>query len=283
MEETRPGTSAALKAADLYSLLEEVYGAVDWRAASGVLQVTAIAAADRATIALGPEAPASALDRIVLGFARARAEALVTTGSILRAEPKLVHRYAEDPTRDEQWQAWREATLGWNGAPGLILLSRSGDFPLGHPAIESATSGFVWTSKATRDRLGPRLGALEVVVAESTGGESGLSGALAFARARHGLSSIAIEAGPSATRGIYEPPATPPETGQNTGPARVAVDELLLSLYDGALADAARAAKFASEAEVSAAGLQRVRTYKKKEPSGSWTFERYRSRAVDFG
>ena len=263
------GAAKSGDAQDIGAVLEEIYGPVDWQAAGGVVHVTAIAAADRTTIALGPAAPSSEMDRFVLGFARARAEALVTTGSILRAEPDLVHRYAEEASRDAEWKAWREAALGRGAAPGLMLLSRTGDFPLGHPAIEAAESGFVWTSSATRSRLGARIGELEVVAAEQfEAGRTGLSGALAFARTRHGLTDIAIEAGPSATRELYEPGAAT---------VRPPVDELMLSLYEGELAKPARAAEFASEVQVRAARLQRLSRHREEEPSGVWFFERHRA------
>ncbi len=270
---------------DLGSILEDVYGRVDWQAAGGVLQVTAIAADDRATIALGPDAPSSVFDRFVLGFARARVDALVTTGSILRAEPELVHRYAEDNAQNSEWQGWRTETLGRTAAPGLILLSRSGDFPSDHPAIEAAESGFVWTSKAGRARMGARVGELEVVVeeeveqkegekedfnfsiAKSAGARNGLAAALCFARTRRGLERIAIEAGPSATRALYLP---------DSFPARARVDEVLLSLYRGELLASARASEFASEEQLRATGLRRVSICEKQEASGVWAFERHR-------
>lgn len=273
---TRPQGAAGK--GDLSAILEDLYGLVDWRSAAGILHVTAIAAADRATIALGPDAPGSEYDRFVLGFARARSDALVTTGSILRAEPALVHRYAEDEARDAEWKAWRAATLGKTFRPGLILLSRSGDFPLDHPAIEAAESGFIWTSKAGRVRMGNRVGALEVVVAEeveeevaedkgSETPENGLASALAFASARRGLKAISIEAGPSATHALYLP---------GSRSVRGGVEEVLLSLYQGELLASARASQFATEEQFRALGLRRVSTCEKQEPSGLWTFERHR-------
>ena len=76
-----------------------LYGEVDWRGARGVLQVAAVADRAWVAIAIGPAAPSSATDRFVLGFARARSDAIVTTGAILRAEPDLVHELSDRPGR----------------------------------------------------------------------------------------------------------------------------------------------------------------------------------------
>jgi hypothetical protein len=281
--------------ADVERILEELYGRVDWRRASGVVQVTAIAAADRATIALGPEAPVSAFDRFVLGFARARTDAIVSTGAILRAEPELVHCYAEDAVRNAEWTQWRASVLERSSPPGLILLSRSGDFPLDHPALEAAPSGILWTSASVRDRLGPRVGALEVVAAEEVaekithaatqevdrgdgagsaaggdaGAQAGIAMALAYARTQCGLGRIAIEAGPSVTQALYAASSQP-------GQSAARIDELLLSLYHGELAPAARAAAFASEAQLAVQRLERLSQRDVEEPSGRWSFARYR-------
>ncbi|MFK7894383.1 MAG: hypothetical protein AB8G23_01030 [Myxococcota bacterium] len=237
-------------------------GRVDWKGADGILQVTAIAASDRATIALGPAAPLSPMDRFLLGFARARVEALVTTGAILRAEPELRHDYAEEPGQDAAWAAWRSKTLGLEAPPALILLSRSGNFPERHPAIEAASAGLLWTSRETRARLGPKLGALDVVVAEEFG--AGVAAAIGYAQERLGLRRISVEAGPSASKSLYE------ET------AGAKLSEVLLSLFSGELADEARAATFPAEARLSSLGLRKMSRVDVEQPSGLWTFERYR-------
>ena len=66
--------SVAERVARLYS------SDVDWRSASGRVHVAAIHHASGCALAIGPSAPRSASDRFVLGFARARADVIVTTG-----------------------------------------------------------------------------------------------------------------------------------------------------------------------------------------------------------
>ena len=122
---------------------------VDWCTATGRLHVAAIHAASERVLAIGPAAPPSETDRFVLGLARARADVIVTTGSILRAEPELVHRFAETPQADAAFAAWRRSVLGRADPPRLLVLSASGDLPKAHPAFAASTgASFVAPSSA---------------------------------------------------------------------------------------------------------------------------------------
>ena len=59
-------------------------------------------------IAIGEEAPKSPTDLFILNLARSRADAVVTTGNLLRTEPRLTH-LIEGPTEtQEQLGAWRQ-------------------------------------------------------------------------------------------------------------------------------------------------------------------------------
>ncbi len=286
--------------------LEALYGTVDWAAAGGLLHVAAVEGARRRVIAIGPHSPPSAADRFVLGAARARSDALVTSGAVLRAEPRLVHRLAETAAEESGLQAWRLHRLGRSRPPQLIVLTREGEIPVHHPALQLAPGGFVWTSEAGRARLGGRVGALDVIAgippraggrkgpgsglrsgrdAASVGEAGGLAEALEHALSQPGVETVLVEAGPSLASSLYPDPERDPELdtqrdptpGPGPGHARGArVEELLLSRFEGALDDRAVGPPFLSEGAIGAAFGSPPSAARVEEPSGVWTFLRYR-------
>ena len=89
---------------------------------AGVLHVTSVwepAGAAPYVLRIGPESPRSARDAQLLGEARAWAEAIVTTGRILREEPTLQH-----------WPVQG----GAGSPPRLLVLTHAGVDPA-HPAL----------------------------------------------------------------------------------------------------------------------------------------------------
>lgn len=260
----RPAAAGQGMTRDLDHRLDALYGAVDWTAASGVLHVAAIASESHRVIAIGPAAPASATDRFVLGAARARADAIVTTGAILRAEPELRHELSPDPEEDRAWQRWRRERLGRERPPWLVVLSASGAIPRSHPALEAARGGLVWTSGSGAERLGSRVGALEVVAAEP--GNDGPAAAIRELRRGRGLSTVLVEAGPSTAKSLYEPDA-----------AEAGVDELLLSCFEGVLVAAAVGPPFVAPDRLFARFADPVSEVRREEASGTWRFRRYRA------
>lgn len=286
--------------------VEGLYGPVDWSRQAGLLQVAAIAVSPRVVIALGPTAPASETDRFVLGVARARADLVLTSGAILRAEPGLVHRFFDDPEQDRALQRWRRERLGRDRPPGLGILSRSGQIPADHPALRFAKAGFVWTSRSGRARLGGRVGALEVIDAigersagpgPGAGAGSGawagdrvgdqassgaasrwaedLGGAIAHARSS-GVGTVLIEAGPTLTRALYPGPRRADATEDGSAEPPAMLDELLLSCFEGALDPSAVGPAFVSESAVRSCFPDPPSERRVEEPSGSWRFRRYR-------
>ncbi len=286
----------------LDSALAALFGSgIDWRRETGLLHVAAIDARMRSLIAIGPGAPPSASDRFVLGFARARADAIVTTGAILRAEPDLVHCFSDDDREDAAWRDWRAEQLGGREPPCLLILTWSGELPLAHPALAASARTIVWTSPAGRARLGRAGGALEVVVgdrggphaalqgargAESPSGAEALSAAYHWLRAEHGAETVAVEAGARAAQGLYEAgggESTAAAHAAAGSPPRIAqLDELLLSVYVGEAPAAVAGPAFPSTEQLaryfSPTPQPRTRV-RVEEPSGAWLFERYR-RAV---
>jgi len=254
-----------------------LYGEIDWSHAIGLLHVTAIAERGEAVLAIGPDAPSSATDRFVLGFARARADLILTTGAILRSEPALRHDYAEDEEMQASFRAWRRNLSGAEESASLIVISRSGDFDVAHPALRAAIGGMVWTSKAGRRKLGPRVGRLSVEVgisddakdAKDLDGEDqvpSLGRMLRVVRSRFEARTILLEAGPTIAREFYR-------TSEAGGPR---VEELLLSRFEGELASAALGPRFEPLSKVSRHFRGTPTSVCFEEPSGVWRFERYR-------
>ena len=266
--------------------LEGLYGSVDWSRQAGVLQVVAIAASPRVVIALGPAAPTSGTDRFVLGVARARADLVLTSGAILRAEPRLVHRFSDDPTEDDALQRWRRERLGRDRPPALGVLSRSGQIPADHPAFRFAQAGFVWTGRSGRARLGGRVGALAVIdsVGDRSAGAGGrsaesLGGAIAYAQSS-GAATVLVEAGPTLARALYSGPRRADGAGEALAEPPGSLDELLLSRFEGTLDPSAVGPAFVSDAAVQVRFPDPPSERRMEEPSGSWRFLRYRRASV---
>ncbi len=248
----------------LASQLEALFGAVDWAKARGVIHVAAIHGPSGCAIALGPDAPRSATDRFVLGLARAGADAIVTTGSILRSEPELVHRYAGSATGDRAWRGWRSAVLHRSDPPRLLVMTASGDLPPAHPALARG-SGWIWTTPEGRARLDPPPEGFECVVGEA--GARGIDAAIADLLGRDGVECVSIEAGPSAAAPLYA-----------EEDAAVGVDELLLSRFEGTLAPAAEGPPFVPAAHRARRfGATPASRRRRVEASGPWCFERWLS------
>ncbi len=260
--------------------IETLYGVVDWRSATGLLHVAAIAGSPACAIAIGSSAPTSPTDRFVLGLARARADAIVTTGAILRAEPELVHRYAEDEEGQVALARWRERVLGKHASPGVVVLSESGDFPIEHPALVAARAGLVWTTPAGRVRLGGQnVARLSIEGPEEPGEPLRASVLRAIARAREllGARTVLVEAGPTVSRTLYPTPAT--SSPGNNRVDRVEgewIDELLLSRFAGDLKAPAVGPPFVPQARISARFGRANSVRHIEEASGAWSFERHR-------
>lgn len=222
---------------------------------SGILHVTAIgrdpSGASR-VLRIGPDTPRSETDAFALAFARARSDAIVTTGSILRAEPEVSHDPGADLLR------WRREVRGKEHAATLVVLSRGRDLPLDHPAF--AQEGvLIATSRDAASGVRCRLGSRAVgVMALEDSSPRGLMAALA----RRGFHDVLVEAGPSTANSLYEAP--------------IAVDELLLSVYEGApIPEALCAGPFAGDARLVELLGDPVSEVVRDEASGPWRFRRY--------
>ncbi|MCB9600266.1 MAG: dihydrofolate reductase family protein [Sandaracinus sp.] len=220
---------ALRSASDVDALAHALYGDAPL-AREGVVHVTALHGARDGSlrnVLVGPSAPKSAYDHFALQLARARADAIVITGRILRDEPALHYAFV-GPAADAltQWRARRTSD-----APKLVVLSGGDALDLEHPVWrgEGATPVlFTGTEAATRWRARAPF----AVVGHS---EPSAEAAIAWLR-DEGARTILIEAGPSTTKALY---------------AADVIDELLLSVHRGPIEDAALGETlFANEAEL---------------------------------
>jgi len=208
------------------------------------------------------QTPKSDADRFVLGVARARADAVLTTGRNLRLEPRLTH--ALWPRRrgggwDAALAAWRRERLGRPEPRWSLVLTRRGDLDLDHPIFRGPTRGVLFTDESAGRELAPwarRVG-VEMVTHPSPGPRE----ALAWLRAQGAL-GVAVEAGPTTALALYDAP--------------LAVDELILSHFDEpALAVEAQGPAFLEPSRLEALLRPAGAPHSAVEPSGRWSFRRW--------
>ncbi len=202
-----------------------------------------------------PGVPRSDTDAFCLRLARARADAIVTTGRCLREEPRVTHRFAGP--RAGGAAAWRREVLGKREPPLSAVLTSGADLDLAHPLFRAGAPCLVFTGEAAADRLAAaaRKAGVEVVGVP----RPDLAALLAHLRAR-GLETISVEAGPSSARGLYD--AGPPP------------DEVLASRFEGAPPPEHLLAPPLVPVARLEALLPRVAGAEVLEPSGPWRFER---------
>ncbi|MDX1382562.1 MAG: hypothetical protein R3190_02905, partial [Thermoanaerobaculia bacterium] len=223
---------------------------------AGTLHVAAVSEreGELAVLKIRDETPQSPTDFLLLNLARARADAIVTTGRILREESEVTHELQGSAPNRAALREWRRE-LGLGAPPVLAVLTRGRDFAADHPA---------WSAEVRPVLFGPEGRTAEEIeatrsVAVAMPEGDGLRGVVAALR-RSGCRRISIEAGPSSARGLYDPP--------------VVVDELLLSVFHGAVPPAVVGRPFLAAGRLEAAfGAPAGRSA--LGPDG-WEFRHYR-------
>jgi riboflavin biosynthesis pyrimidine reductase len=210
-------------------------------------------------IAIGEEAPKSSTDLFVLGLTRSRADAVVTTGNLLRAEPRLTH-LIEGPTEtQEQLGAWRREFLRRDESPLSLVLTSGQALDFNHPFFQTRNPCVIYTTEDSAERLRApaQQRAIEVVGCKSPS----LRGALTWLREQREARTISIEAGPTTSLTAYKEP--------------VAVQEILYSVYHEAeLPEKARGPIFLGLDDLKTKGFQEVTRVTRQEQSGRWSFIR---------
>lgn len=238
----------------------EIYGAP--LTSTGVVHVTSVwrRGAVYSVLAVGPRTPHSAHDAFVLNLARARADAILTTGRILRREPRLVHRLQGPGRIGEALGAWRRERLGKDRPPVTLVLTSGRGLDFDHPIFGAGTRVVIYTGRRGQWRLESRAAdrGVEVVgVAEPS-----VHGAIELLRFEFGAATISVEAGPSTARRLYEPP--------------VAVDELLLSVCEAPeIPGDARGGAFLDAVELGRIFSRLSAPYRVAAGDGEWSFQRF--------
>ena len=224
-----------------------------------VLHVTALwenPAGGFATLRIGPETPRSVHDRFALGLARARCDAILTTGRILREEPTLLHRFLDDPEEDRVLAEWRREATGRPERPLSVVLTSGRAIDFLHPLFHDGEVA-IFTGENAAAALRAKAPAGVEVIGDP---EPGPRSALAFLTRRG--QRVSIEAGATTSAAFYEDP--------------IAVEELMLSLYRGEkLPDSVRGPRFEAAALLDTA-FRCIAEGSVEESSGPWRFARYR-------
>ena len=164
------------------------------------------------TILINEHSPKSDLDFLALHIARARADAFIITGKILRDEPTLRYDLRADPRWGDALVNWRERRWGLCDPPWLLILTGSGDIDFEHPVFHSWVRPLIFTSDRAAAR---KLAAAPCPVVADQAPD--IRRAIQHLHLSRECESVSIEAGPSTARSLYERPR--------------AVNELLLSVY----------------------------------------------------
>ena len=111
--------------------IEDLFGVRELPKNAGVLHVTALSQRNDAlrTIAIDEHSPQSERDNFALQLGRARADAIVITGKLLRDEPG----YAISLPQRGGLRTWRKNVMGREHDPELWILTRTGDLDPNHP------------------------------------------------------------------------------------------------------------------------------------------------------
>ncbi len=217
-----------------------------WEQASGPLR----------TIRINEHAPKSALDWFVLNASRARADAIITTGQILRDEPSLTYSLSGPNALERVLLRWRRERWGLSEPPWLLILTSGKRVDYTHPAFRGWARPVIFTSDQEASRY--LADAPCPVVSDAT---PDLVRAVQHLRAQRECSSVSIETGPTTSRALYEEP--------------LALDEALVSVFKGrSLPTQAQGEPFVDLSELRAR-FSTESAQAHQEPSGPWSFYRF--------
>ena len=235
--------------------IEALFGRRELPRDAGVLHVTALTQRPDGyrTIVIDEGSPRSPRDFFSLQLARARADAIIITGKLLRDEAALDYTFRGPHA--EALAAWRQSVQKRKGMPTLVVLTRSGRLPAEHPIWRAATETIVLTGAAGETEAKRRLPDTQV----ERLAQPGLIASIELVESM-GAKTIALEAGPSTTRAAYD-------AGR--------VDELMLSTFLGPFSDSMKETSAPFDLEQLQSALPTSDGSREfTEPSGTWHFER---------
>lgn len=241
-----------------------------------------------ATLRTGDGAPRDIHDTFALGLARARADAILTTGEILRREPDLRHDLPGPGALPRGLADWRRRALGKASPPVLCVMTRSGEIDLEHPALGRPGRVVIYGGHSASWPLESRAAGfgVELVVSERPSARD----AVATLRREFGAATVVVEAGPSVARTLYEDlesdeweDEVAAGSGWLSGPPP-RVDELMLTvLHRDHLKTCCRGPSFLSRGEVESVLGRPASTYRVpssagtagRDRGGDWELVRY--------
>jgi len=253
-------------AADVDAVVERLYGPVDLAVGEGVLHVTALwdppgRDGPLVTLRINEHTPRSDHDFSVLNLARARADAIVCSGRMLRMEPRTRYDLQGPGSSPRALGAWRRERAGRREPPLLVVLTSGRGFDPGHVALAGEPRPVVYAPREATGELEAKTQGtrIEVVGAE----DPSLRGVVAWLRRTRGARLVSMEAGPTTSARLYEPP--------------VAVDELMLSRYrEAELDERVVGPELLSMHELETRVGAGTAPVDVGEPSGRWTFTLHR-------
>ena len=164
------------------------------------------------SIRINEYSPKSDLDFLALHIARARADGIVITGKILREEPNLTYDLRADPRWGDALVDWRERHWGLCDPPWLLILTSGRDLDFSHPVFHGWVRPVIFTTDRAATR---KLAAAPCPVVSDAAPD--IRRAILHLQVARECECVAIEAGASTARTLYESP--------------MVVSELLASVY----------------------------------------------------
>lgn len=209
------------------------------------------------TILINEHSPRSDLDFLALHISRARADAIVITGKILRDEPNLSFDLRADPRWGDALLNWRERRWGLFDPPWLLILTGRGELDFDHPVFHGWARPIIFTNDRAAAR---KLAAAPCPVVADEAPD--IRRAIRHLQVARDCECVSIEAGPSTVRALYERP--------------MIIKELLLSVYlEPSLDERAQGAPLISLSEVRALFRTETCTVHREE-GRHWSFHRLR-------
>ena len=208
-----------------------------------------------------PDAPGSRHGAFLRGLARARADAILTTGAMLRRMPALDHRLGKAGGVSAALAEWRRERLAKRQPPVTLVLTSDPGVDLDHPVFRHWTRPVVYTTRQAQWELESRAAdrGVELVGVD----EPTAAGAVEFLRQAFGAATVVLETGSGPARELYGPPA--------------GVDEVLLSIYQGPeVAAGALGELYLSAEQLTRRFRERSRPFRVAAASGEWSFQRFR-------
>lgn len=249
-------------AGDVVVAADRLFGAT--LEARGLIHAVAVWQGDSGrylTLADDSGTPRSHHRTFVQSLARARADAIIISGEILRHAPGLDHRLEGPGSSPRALAEWRRERLLKRQPPVTLVITSGRDIDLDHPVFRHWTRPVVYTTRQTHWELesrAPDHGVELVGVDAPTAGS-----AVEFLRRAFGAATIVLEADPRICQELYAPPA---------------VNEVLLSVCRAPRipTGGAQQGPFLSAEQLTRRFPRHSEPYRVATEDGEWSFQRFR-------